>query len=813
MHGLTRPWRDPAFRLLAAALAIAGFALAAMILLRAELEARFVVRTAESLGGDLVLSGTHPPSAQQRALVAPARHTQVIEFSTALVHGDALLLASARAVGDGYPLYGAIDAAPGRFRPPRPMPGGPPPGALWVDPQVLDRLGLAIGDRLAIGSQGFAIAEVIHGLPDAGAGFYGMNPRVLFDLAELDATGVLAPGSRAEHRLLIGATAGVDLARITAALRPTLRPDQRLEGTADAAVRSLGPLRQLTLWAKLGVLLISLLCGAAIYLATAQRVAQRARLAGLLRTFGASRGQVVSRLLGRELVAALPAAALGTGLGVALVALVRGLLDWHQPWAATAADLLAAALGPLLLWAGFALPRLAALVQVPALAVLRQSLRPGPLASGLELAAALAVPVLLAGLLTGSLAELGVLLLGIAALGALLPLLLWPLLKGLDVVGARLPLAARLALRRLGRRPALALPLLAALTLAMATLALSGLVGTRLLADWRAKLPMQAPNHFVLNLFTEDLDAYRTWLNAQGGRGEPLYPVARGRLTAINGVPARTAVTKETDGEVRALNRDLSLTRASALPASNHLVAGRWPPAASGISVEAELAERLGLTLGDRLEFVTSRGTLEAQVTSIRQVDWESFEPNFYFMFGPEALAGQDITWITGFWLPPGDGARIATLLEHLPHLTVLDVNALLAKAQDIAAQASRATALLAALLMLAALLVLAAAIRGGEAERGRDNALLRALGGDRTLLRRVAWLEFAALGGCAAAGAALLLIAALYPLGQRLDLALPIASGWLALPAALAALVAVAGVTASRRALRQPTLVLLRSG
>lgn len=73
MRALLRPWRDPAFRLLAAALAIAGFALAAMILLRAELEARFAVRTAEALGGDLVLSGTHPPGPRNAGWPAAQR--------------------------------------------------------------------------------------------------------------------------------------------------------------------------------------------------------------------------------------------------------------------------------------------------------------------------------------------------------------------------------------------------------------------------------------------------------------------------------------------------------------------------------------------------------------------------------------------------------------------------------------------------------------------------------------------------------------------------------------------------------------------
>ncbi len=813
IRAILRPWRDASFRLLAAALAIAAFALGAMILLRAELEARFAVRTAEALGGELVLSGTHEPTPEQRALAAQVRHTEVVDFSTVLVRGDDLLLVSARAVDAAYPLAGTLDVAPARFAPATARTQGPAPGELWVADQVLDRLGVTPGDTLDLGNKTFIIGAVIRQLPDEGAGFYGMNPRVLFHRDDLAATGVLAPGTRVDYRLLMSHAGGVNPDAIAAALRPGLRPDQQLEDIADAAVRSLGPLRQLTLWAKLAVLLISLLCGAAIHLATSQRVARRARLAGLLRSFGASRRQVIGRLLGREFAAVLPAVALGSGLGIALVAVLRKLLDWQQPWAGTATDWLALALGPLLLWFGFALPRLASLVRVPALVVLRQGVRQRVAAGGLELAAALTVPVLLAGLLTDSLADLGALLLLVAALGALLPVVLWPALKALDIAGTRLPLAARLALRRLGRRPALTLPLLAALTLAMAVLTLSGLVGTRLLDDWRTKLPARAPNHFVLNLFDADRDVYHDWLDVQHADGQPLYPMVRGRLTAINGVPMRDAVTKENTRSERALNRDLALTETAQLPRSNRVAQGAWPTRGDGVSVERELAENLGLALGDRLQFVTSRGTLDARVTSLREVDWDSFEPNFFFMFAPGALAGEDITWLTGFWLPPGSAARTAALLRELPHITLLDVHALLARAADITRQASRATALLAALLMFAALLVLAAALQGGEVERGRDNALLRTLGGEQALLRQIAWIEFLTLGGCAALGAVLIALAVLYPLGSRLGIALPLGSPWLLLPPLLAALVAVAGVAASRRALRQPTLALLRHG
>lgn len=803
-----RPWRDSAFRLLALALAIAALTLTVAVLVRAELNQRFAVRSAELLGGDLVLTGTRPPDAGQAAAVTLLRQAVVIDFTTVLVQGDRILLVSARAADIHYPLYGQLQTATQRFSLAEPQQVGPSPGQIWVANEVIDRLGVTPNSALALGDARFQLTTVLREQPDQGANFYQMSPRVLFNLVDLPATGVIGPGSQLRHRLLIAGDKAA-VARAKVKLASTLRPDQRLETVADAAVRSTGPLRELTLWAGLGVLLVSLLCGAAIYLATGQRVRRGTKLAALLRSFGASRRQVLGWMLSDDFVAMLPSVALGTLLGWGLVLGLRNLLDWHGPLAAGPADWLTLVLGPSALWLGFALPQMIAFTRVPAMRLLQRQSQPRP-AAALELAAALGAPVLLAGIFTDSIAGLGRLLGLLVLLGTLVPALLWPLLKAIDIAGDRLPLTARLAVRRLSRRPELTLPLVAALSLALAVLTLTALIGSELPDRWRTQLPVRAPNHFVLNLFDTDLSRFQQWQQKHRADPQPLYPVVRGRLTEVNGEPVREAVTKDGDQAAAALNRDLALTEASSMPASNRIAAGSWGVAGE-VSVEESLATRLGLKLDDELLFTTSRGTLKARVGSLRTVSWDSFEPNFYFMFAPDSFTTQDVTWLTSFWLPPGNAARIAELLQELPHVTVLDVNALLAKAQQILGQASRATSLLAILLLAAALLVLAASLLNGQAQRGRDNALLRTLGANRALLTRVIWWEFLAIGGCAALAATVIAAAALYPLGRLLfDGNMPW-SLWLLLPAGLGLLIALAGRIASQRALGTPPLVLLR--
>lgn len=798
---LLRPWRDSAFRVLALSLFIAALALSTIVLLRAELDARFDRRGAEMLGGDIELDGSRPAEPQQLALLDAFETSHNIRFSSVLVDGDNILLVGVKAVDQHWPLYGTVLVADDRFAPSRAIAHGPARGEAWVGEQVLDRLHRQVGDQVSVGDLALRITRVVRQEPDQGAGFYSMTPRVLMHIDDLPATGVLAQGSRANYEVSVRTD---DITGSEALLKPTLRPDQEIDTVTERQARSMGPMRQMTLWISLGVLLIALLCGAAIYLTTSLRVARKAKLAALLRTFGASRRTVMARVLGEEVVAVLPPITGGIVAGVAITLAARTMLGWQEPLAAGAWEGLAVCLAPLLLFAAFALPRLASLVQVPAIQVLNRSHGSSLRRSGLELAAALAGPVLLAALLIGSLRELLTLLLLLAGLGAALPLLLWPVLRAMDRAANRWPVARRLAIRRLSRRPGTTLPLLAALSLAMTILTVAGLSGSGLLADWRNKLPDDAPNHFIINLFDQDRDILRAWQDRHGARAEPLYPIVRGRLTGINDQPVREAVTKENDRAERALNRDLALTEGDTLPRSNQVVDGDWhgdgPPPSQVVSVEKELADSLGLALDDRLTFVTSRGELSARVTSIREVDWESFEPNFYFMFSPGSFADQDITWLTSFWLPPGDGQRLAELMQQLPHITLFDVNAILDQAQDIITQASQATALLASLLIAASMLVLSAALLATARQRQADEALLRVFGARRALLASINRLEFLALGLSAAAVATLIVLLALAPLGVLLfDGRLP-APQWLLLPPALGLAIAAAGLFSLRR-------------
>jgi putative ABC transport system permease protein len=331
-------------------------------------------------------------------------------------------------------------------------------------------------------------------------------------------------------------------------------------------------------------------------------------------------------------------------------------------------------------------------------------------------------------------------------------------------------------------------------------------------------LPDDAPNQFAINILPETRTAFTEFLRSEGIHSAPVYPVVRGRLTAINGTPVRQAVTKEAQDN-NALHRDLNLTWSATLPADNRIVAGEWVNEITDkgvpVSVEAKLAERLGLKLGDALEFLVANQTFSAHIASLRSVEWDSFRPNFYMIFPPGVLEQFPGSAMTSFYLAPGQQAVLQRLVAQFPAVTVLDVGALLGEVRRIFEQVTLAVEYILVFVLLASLAVLFAVLAASHDERIQEGALLRALGASRRQVRSGHFAEFALLGllaGLLAAAGTELIAWLLYTRVFYLDY-LWHWTVWLGAPLCGMAGIALAGLWGTRTVLSRPPAVLLREG
>jgi putative ABC transport system permease protein len=337
------------------------------------------------------------------------------------------------------------------------------------------------------------------------------------------------------------------------------------------------------------------------------------------------------------------------------------------------------------------------------------------------------------------------------------------------------------------------------------------------LDTWQAQLPADAPNHFALNILPAEKDAFTAQMSALTRHPQPLFPVVQGRLLEVNGEPLRKTVSKESRGD-RALKRDLSLTWAATLPTDNTLLAGNWWPATTnglpGVSVESELAQSLQLKLGDRLTFNVGGQSREAKISSLRSVDWNNFQPNFYMIFEPGALQDLPVTYLTSFYLPANQDRQLLELSRAFPTATLLQVDALIAQLRSILAQITLAIEGILLFVLAAGLAVLFAGLQATLDERIRQGALLRALGAERKLLLRARCTEFGLLGAASGLLAALgceLISALLYR--WVFDLVWQPHPWLLLLPIIGALLVGGAGILGTQRALNASPLTVLREG
>ncbi|QLF94752.1 ABC transporter permease [Pseudomonas sp. ABC1] len=818
---LLREAHSGEIRVLFFALVIAVATSSAIGYFGARLNAAMSLRAGEFLAADLVLDGSAPATQAQQELTRQAalERSQLVEFSSVVATDEAMQLASVKAVADGYPLRGQLRSAAELYQPER-SGGAPASGEAWAEARLFAALDLQVGDSIEVGHKVLRLTRVLTYEPDRAGDFYSLTPRVLMHLDDLEATGVVQPGSRVRYRELLAGGAD-DLARYRAALEVTLQPHQHIETVKDGNRQIGGALQRAERYLNLASLAAILLAGVAVALSASRFANRRLDSSALLRCLGLSARQALLLYTTQLGLLGALACLIGAGLGWlaqnGLFFLLRDLLTGVIPQADLWPALGGIATG-LVALAGFALPPLAALGKVPPLRVLRRDLLPPATATWLVYGTAILAFGLIMWRLSldlgMTLALLGGGLVACLALGALLLLGL----SGLRRLLTHAALPWRLGVGQLLRHPVAAAGQSLAFGMILLAMALVALLRGELLDTWQQQLPENAPNHFALNILPDQRDAFQQRLTALDAHAAPLYPVIPGRLTAINGEAVQERVSEDSQGE-RAIRRDLSLTWAADLPNGNELSEGKWWGTESagqlpGVSVESELADSLALKLGDRLLFNVGGIEREAQVSSLREVDWNNFQPNFYMVFEPGTLQDLPTTYLTSFHLPAGHERELSELARAFPAITLLQVDALLEQLRSILQQVSLAVEYILLFVLAAGLAVLFAGLQATLDERMRQGALLRALGARRNLLLKARAGEFGLLGASSGLLAAIgceIVSALLYRFA--FELAWQPHPWLLLLPLLGAVLVGGAGLLGTRRTLSASPLSILREG
>ena len=818
---LLRDARAGELRVLFFALLVAVATSTAIGYFGARLNGAMLLRATEFLGADLLLEGSSPARPEQidSGRELGLEHARIVEFSSVIATDNGIQLSSIKAVDSAYPLRGQLKSAAAPYASEE-SGGGPKAGEAWVESRLLTALNLKIGDSIDVGLQTLRLARVLTYEPDRAGNFYSLTPRVLISLDDLQATGVVQPGSRVSYKELWRGPAAA-LEHYRQLIKPGLAANQRLQDARDGNQQIGGALGKAERYLNMASLVAVLLSGVAVALSANRFAARRFDASALLRCLGLSRRETMLlfsvQLAVLGLLASLAGALLGWLAQLGLFYLLHDLLPNDVPPGGLLPAIAGIGTG-LVALAGFAVPPLAALGRVPPLRVLRRDLLPIPSSTWMIYGAALFALGLIMWRLSLDLlltfALLGGGLIAALFLGGLLLLLLQSLRRLL----ARSSLPWRLGLGQLLRHPLAAAGQSLAFGLILLSMALIALLRGELLDTWQNQLPKNAPNYFALNILPAEKQAFSDRLVQLSAPSAPLYPVVPGRLVSINGEPVREIVSKDSSGD-RAVQRDLSLTWAADLPAGNSITEGQWWSSQTddpvpGVSVEAKVAQSLKLKLGDRLIFTVAGVNREAQVTSLRSINWDNFQPNFFMIFQPGTLKDLPATYLTSFYLSPGHDQQIVELSRAFPAVTILQVEALLEQLRSILAQVTLAVEYVLLFVLAAGMAVLFSGLQATLDERIRQGALLRALGAERRLLIKARRIEFGLLGAVSGLLAALgseLISLVLY----RFAFDLP----WhphpwlLLLPVIGALLVGGAGIFGTRRALNASPLSVLREG
>ncbi|WP_061016987.1 ABC transporter permease [Vibrio splendidus] len=747
------------------------FALSA---LAERMEQVIVKQGKDALTADSVFISANPvpQSLLDLTKVEQLESSQLTRFSTMAFSDNSMQLVTVKAVESNYPLRGemilegADKASSNHVK----------PGELWLDERIFAQLEVEIGDNVTIGDADLTITGRITQEPGLSFNPFQQMPAVLIHTSDIDATGAIQPGSRVSFRLFLN---GDDTKLKAAQESIELTPSDRWR-TQDSASRTNDMFESTTQYLSLTVAIVVIMAATTLVLTCQHYVASRRKTIAMLKSLGASKQWIVKWLSVQVSLLVVIGAVLGIAIGIGLEFLLRiplaDLLPTPLPSYGIEPAILAILSSILIGVPALGIP-LVGLVNTSAISVIQSSHQSNESYKKYLL---LLVPVIPMMLMYGDNLLVWIVLAGIACLFLVLAIISTFVLR---LVG-KLPTTTsmRLALSRINRTPLATGIQFGSLALSLMLLSIIWLVRSDLLSDWQQTLPENAPNAFALNIASYEKDSYLATIDENEVERTQAFPIIRGRLTTINSVEA--SEYSDTSERTDALSREINFTWGDSLPEYNEVLEGKWTQE-QGVSVESDVAEQLGLKIGDELTFTINSQNVSAKVNSIRKVEWREMKPNFYFIFTPDVLSSIPSTWLVSFRLEEQHNQMLNELSRNHPTVSLMDIRKMGSKIQELLKQIVWSITVLAALGVVAGLLLIFTLLRLSLSQRQQEIRLYRTLGASKKRILNTIWCEYglmALVAGSIAAFGSELSVAGVMNFGFELQPSLhPML--WIALP------------------------------
>ena len=709
------------------------------------LKSSMQMQASSILGADLVLRSASKIDSKYLDLAA-ANDLDSAEMSTFLsmvITEDDNLLTSIKAVTASYPLRGELKIVNSQGTKIKHF-GSPEPGNIWIERKVLETLELMELDKISIGNKNFIVEGIIEDYPDRNSSFVGFYPVAIVNINDVDAMGVIQTGSRVVYRNLFSGTQD-NLERFEKSLEG-MPANIRVQNALDVGDNLGEDIANSTTFFNLASLFTIIISVIASMMAVRRYASRNLLHTSLMKVFGASKLFILGHQIMQLTLVAIFASSLGLifgyGLQHLLLSTLQGIINADLPPPSSRPVILGFITAAFVIFAT-ASPYIKILSETEPIRILRNDFN-------IKLSSNLMIYLVAFFTMFGFLGALFqdikliiYIVISLILVTFFLYLIGRLLIYGLSRVKFSYGTGWKLGLKNIVQRGNDSILQVIIFGLSLLFLVVLAETRTDLVDSWTETLDEDTPNYFLFNIQQYNLDPISNYFKDQGNVVPDFTPLIRGRLLSA----ARPG--SEDINFDNLMEREANLTWQNQLPLSNSLVEGEWwtnGNEVAEVSIDREIAESMNLKIGDELTFSAGGKTFSVTVSSFREIEWQSFSPNFFFILSPAAGRELPNSYITSIKLENSQ-KFMNNFTNRFPTITSVNLEAIIEQGKSSLASASLAVQYIFFLTFIAGILALIASVYSNRDQRTKETAIMHAIGASRALIFKSAASEFLILG------------------------------------------------------------------